>query len=60
MSKEMINIPRGKGHGTFVLRDGWINKALSELAKDGNERVFTASDATDIFGIGSNMVTALR
>lgn len=60
MSKEIINKPRVKGHGTFVLRDGWINKALSELAKDGNERVFTASDATDIFGIGSNMVTALR
>lgn len=52
--------PRVKGHGTFVLRDGWVNKALSEMAKDGNERVFSAPDATDIFGIGSNMVTALR
>ena len=60
MSKEMVKKPRVKGHGTFVLRDGWINKALSEMAKSGNERVFTASDATDIFGIGSNMVTALR
>ncbi len=60
MSKETINKPRVKGHGTFVLRDGWINKALSELAKYGNERIFAASDATDIFGIGSNMVTALR
>lgn len=60
MNKDICKKPRVKGHGTFVLRDGWVNKALSELAKDGNERVFTASDATDIFGIGSNMVTALR
>lgn len=60
MSKEIAIKPRVKGHGTFVLRDGWVNKALSEIAKDGNERVFSAPDATDIFGIGSNMVTALR
>lgn len=60
MSKEKIIKPRVKGHGTFVLRDGWTNKALSELAKDGNEKIFTASDATDIFGIGSNMVMSLR
>lgn len=60
MDKEKVVKPRVKGHGTFILRDGWINKALSEVAKKGNERVFTASDATDIFGIGSNMVTALR
>lgn len=60
MSKDKIIKPRVKGHGTFVLRDGWINKALSEVAKDGNERVFTAVDATDIFGIGSNMVSALK
>lgn len=60
MSKEIVIKPRVKGHGTFVLRDGWVNKALSEMAKDGNERVFSAPDATDIFGIGSNMVTALR
>lgn len=60
MSKEINVKPRVKGHGTFVLRDGWTNKALCEIAKEGNERVFTAPDATDIFGIGSNMVTALR
>ena len=60
MSKEITIKPRVKGHGTFVLRDGWVNKALSEMAKDGNERVFSVPDATDIFGIGSNMVTALR
>lgn len=60
MNKDVIVKPRVKGHGSFALRDGWTNKALSELAKNGNERVFTAADATDIFGIGSNMVTALR
>lgn len=60
MNKETVIKPRVKGHGSFILRDGWMNKALSELSKPGNEKVFTAPDATDIFGIGSNMVTALR
>lgn len=60
METNTIVKPRVKGHGSFILRDGWINKALSELVKDGNERVFNAPDATDIFGIGSNMVTALK
>ena len=55
METNTIVKPRVKGHGSFILRDGWINKALSELVKDGNERVFNASDATDIFGIGSNL-----
>lgn len=60
MKTDNITKPRVKGHGSFILRDGWINKALSEVAKEGNERIFTADDATDVFGIGSNMVTALR
>lgn len=60
MNNKLDLKPRVKGHGTFVLRDGWINKGLSEVSKKGNERVFTSKEATDIFGIGSNMVTALR
>ena len=33
---------------------------LAELSKDGNERLFSSSHATDVLGIGSNMVPALR
>ncbi len=60
MEKNIEIKPRVKGHGSFILRDGWINKALSELAVEGNEKVFSASDATDRFGIGNNMVSALK
>ena len=52
--------PRSKGHQTFILRDGWLNKGLVEMSKDGNERIFNASDATDVFGIGTNMVAAMK
>lgn len=60
----MINVtnikPRVKGHQTFILRDGWLNKGLVEISKAGNERIFNAPDATDVFGIGTNMVGALK
>ena len=52
--------PRSKGHQTFILRDGWLNKGLVEMSKNGNERIFNASDATDVFGVGTNMVSALK
>lgn len=55
-----MNKPKVKGHGSFILRDGWINKGLTELHKCGNERIFTAKNAADIFGIGTNMVSSLR
>ncbi len=56
-----LNIkPKVKGHGTFILRDGWLNKALVELSKPNNEKIFTAENATDVFGIGTNMVPAMR
>lgn len=60
----MINVtnikPRVKGHQTFILRDGWLNKGLVEMSKEGNEQIFNAPDATDVFGIGTNMVGALK
>ena len=59
--KDVINIkPRVKGHGTFILRDGWLNKGLVEVSKEGNERIFNSLNATDVFGIGTNMVGALK
>lgn len=47
-----------QGHEKFFLREGWINKALKLLPD--NADAFTRKDATDLFGIGSNMVKSLR
>lgn len=49
---------RLQGHEKFALREGWLNKALSILPD--NPDAFTRKDATDLFGIGSNMVKSLR
>ena len=49
---------RLQGHEKFPLREGWINKALRVLPE--NPDAFTRKDATDLFGIGSNMVKSLR
>lgn len=47
-----------QGHEKFTLREGWINRALKLLPN--NSDAFTRKDATDLFGIGSNMVKSLR
>lgn len=57
MATKKVKI-RLQGHEKFVLREGWINKALMILP--GNPDAFTRKDATDLFGIGSNMVKSLR
>lgn len=57
MEKNIVKI-RLQGHEKFSLREGWINKALMILPENPN--VFTRKDATDLFGIGSNMVKSLR
>lgn len=57
MAVEKIKI-RLQGHEKFPLREGWINKALMVLPT--NPDAFTRKDATDLFGIGSNMVKSLR
>ena len=49
---------RLQGHEKFALREGWINKALMILPE--NPDAFTRKDATDVFGIGTNMVKSLR
>lgn len=49
---------RFKGHETFVLREGWLNKGLSETAK--NERVFSENYGADALGVGPNMAKAIR
>lgn len=57
MATEKVKI-RLQGHEKFALREGWINKALMILPD--NADAFTRKDATDLFGIGSNMVKSLR
>ncbi len=47
-----------QGHEKFTLRDGWLNKGL--IAVPGNIDIFLRKDATDLLGIGSNMVKSLR
>ena len=49
---------RLQGHEKFALREGWINKALMILPSTPN--AFTRKDASDLFGMGSNMVKSLR
>lgn len=57
MANDKVKI-RLQGHEKFALREGWINKALMILPH--NSDAFTRKDATDLFGIGSNMVKSLR
>lgn len=45
-------------HETFHFREGWLRKGLLALKKD--PQVFARPDATEILGIGKNMVTSLR
>lgn len=52
MATEKIKI-KLQGHEKFALREGWINKALQILPE--NPDAFTRRDATDLFGIGSNI-----
>ncbi len=47
-----------QGHEKFPLREGWINKALMIILDTPD--AFLRKDATDMFGIGSNMVKSLR
>lgn len=46
------------GHDTFHIRDGWLHKGLSVISK--NPTIFADPHATDTFGVGRNMVDALR
>lgn len=49
-----------KGHQSFYIRRGWIYKGLSKVRE--NESVFSDKTKvlTDEFGIGSNMIVALK
>ena len=57
--------PHFSGHESFHLRYGWLKKACDEievaLAEDRDTiKVFTDDDAIARFGVGKNMVAAIR
>ena len=47
-----------KRHESFSIREGWLAKGIKAI--QNNDKVFTAQDATDILGIGTNMVKSLK
>ena len=49
---------RIKGHESFILREGWLNKGL-KVVKD-NPLVFTDNYGADALGVGSSMAKAIR
>ena len=56
--------PQLSGHETFPLRYGWLKKAFDavQAAADraNNNDVFLGSDSISRFGVGKNMVSAMR
>jgi len=56
--------PQFSGHETFPLRYGWLKKAYDALHKTedqtDNKGVFLGEDAIATFGVGRNMVSAIR
>ena len=47
------------GNETFVLREGWLTKGI-KLVKDSSSNPFLGEDAIIRFGMGTNMIKALR
>ncbi|MFG6592639.1 DUF4007 family protein [Sulfitobacter sp. 1A12157] len=54
--------PQFSGHETFPLRYGWLEKAFEAVDASGlnNKRIFSESEAIAHFGVGKNMVAAIR
>lgn len=49
---------RLKRHESFSIREGWLAKGIKNVNENGN--VFSSSEATDLLGIGTNMVKSLK
>lgn len=47
-----------KGHETFGIREGWLNKGI--VAVNGNPNVFKQNAGADALGVGTNMAKAVR
>lgn len=53
-----MNKYRLKGHESFILREGWITKAL--FAVNHNPGLFTENYGADELGVGTNMAKSIR
>lgn len=49
---------RFKGHESFVLREGWLNKGLAALSD--NPGLFSKNSGADELGVGVNMAKSIR
>ena len=49
---------RFKGHESFILREGWLNKGMREVRND--PFVFSQNYGADVLGVGPNMAKAIR
>ncbi len=47
-----------KGHESFAVREGWLNKGLTALQKD--DTIFSSANAMDELGVGSKMVKSIK
>ena len=54
--------PQFSGHETFPLRYGWLEKAFEAVDVSGlnNNKIFSEDAAIAHFGVGKNMVAAIR
>lgn len=54
--------PQFSGHETFPLRYGWLEKAFEAVDPSGlnNNKIFSDDAAIAHFGVGKNMVAAIR
>ena len=49
-----------RAHDTFFIRKGWLNKGVSQVKKNSSVFISKTQNPMDVFGIGNNMVKALR
>ena len=49
-----------RGHETFTIRKGWLNKGLKNIMKEPGVFLGDGGNPMDILGIGANMVKSLR
>lgn len=52
--------PVMSGHDTFAIRYGWSKKVYDRIQKSGLPNVFSEEDAIAYFGVGKNMLNAMR
>ena len=49
-----------RAHDTFFIRRGWLSKGLRHVKDSADVFISRAENPMDVFGIGANMVKALR